>query len=135
MAVILQERGYTWAKDLKAECPKFKCPPDTTRCCCRRILYTEPDFVDVKSLLEGHCVKRGFQVIFLPKFQLNPCEMVWGRSKYHYRLKPPSSKEEDLEANMLDALEAVTMQEMRRYCLFFFCILKFDISPYYSFEI
>ena len=78
MAVILQEQGYTWAKDLKAECPKFKCPPDAKWCCCRRILYTDPDFVDVKSLLEEQCAKRGFQVIFLPKFhcELNPLEMV-----------------------------------------------------------
>ena len=33
---------------------------------------------------------------------------------YHYRLKRPSTKEEDLEANMIAALEAVTIDEMRR---------------------
>jgi transposase len=79
-------------------------------------LYTEPDFVNVKSLLEEHCEKRGFKVLFLPKFhcEINPLEMVWGRSKYHYRLKPPSTKEEDLEANMIASLEAVTIEEMRR---------------------
>jgi hypothetical protein len=116
MAVILQEHGYTWAKDLQAECPKFKCPPGKTCCCCRHILYTEPDFVNVKSLQEEHCEKRGFQVIFLPKFhcELNPLEMVWERPKYHYRLFPPSTKEEDLEANMIAALDAVTVDEMRR---------------------
>jgi transposase len=117
MAVILQERGYTWANDLRAECSKFKCPPDATRCCCRRILYMEPDFVNVKSLLEEHCVKRGFEVLFLPKFhcELNPLEMVWGRSKFWYRLNPPSTKEEDLQANMIESLEKVTIGEMRRY--------------------
>ena len=26
MAVILEERGYIWAHDLRAECKKFKCP-------------------------------------------------------------------------------------------------------------
>ena len=117
MVVILQERGYTWANDLRAECLKFKCPPGATRCCCRRILYMEPDFVNVKSLLEEHCAKRGFEVLFLPKFhcELNPLEMVWGRSKYYYRLNPPSTKEEDLEANMIESLEKVTIDEMRRY--------------------
>ena len=50
--------------------------------------------------------------------EINPLEMVWGRSKYHYRLKPPSTKEEDLEANMIASLEVVTIDEMRRYLIF-----------------
>ena len=45
---------------------------------------------------------------------MNPLEMVWGRAKYHYRLYPPSKKEEVLEANVLNALDSVTIQEMRR---------------------
>src|ERR1700678_4043541 len=66
-----------------------------------------PGQASTSLLLEEHCAKRGFQVIFLPKFhcELNPLEMVWGRSKYHYRLFPPSTKEEDLEANMIVALK------------------------------
>ena len=120
-AVILQERGYTWANDLKAECPKFKCAEGATRCCCRCILYMEPDFANVKSLLEEHCAKRGFEVLFLPKFhcELNPLKMVWGRSKYHYCLNPPSTKEEDLKSNMIESLEKVTIVEMHRYLLRF----------------
>ena len=58
MVVILQERGYTWAKDLKEECPKFNCPPDAKFCCCRCILYTEPDFVDVNHSSKN-TVQRG----------------------------------------------------------------------------
>ena len=57
MAIILEERGYTWACDLHAECKKFKCPPDVHFCCCHRVLYNEPDFINVKSLLEEHCEK------------------------------------------------------------------------------
>jgi len=87
MAVILEERGYNFAHQLRAECPKFKCPPDVPNCCCRRILYNEPDFVNVKSLLEEHCEKRGYLVLFLPKYhcELNFLEMVWGKSKREYR--------------------------------------------------
>jgi hypothetical protein len=44
--------------------------------------------------------------------------MVWGRSKFHYRLNPPSKKEEDLHRNVINALEAVTLTEMRRYAIF-----------------
>ena len=52
---------------------------------------------------------------FLPKFhcELNPLEMVWGRSKYHCRLFSPSTKEEDLEANMIAALDAVTVDGIK----------------------
>ena len=57
MAIILEERRYIWASDLHAECKKFKCPPDIRFCCCRCVLYNEPDFINVKSLLEEHCEK------------------------------------------------------------------------------
>ncbi|KAJ3560129.1 hypothetical protein NP233_g11034 [Leucocoprinus birnbaumii] len=52
MAVILEEQGYD-VKDLRAECKKFCCPGgEIWDCCCRQLLYTEPDFIGVKSLLE-----------------------------------------------------------------------------------
>jgi hypothetical protein len=40
---------------LKAECKGFKCPPGHMDCCCRRILFTQPDFVNQKLMLEEHC--------------------------------------------------------------------------------
>ncbi|OAX31474.1 hypothetical protein K503DRAFT_794945 [Rhizopogon vinicolor AM-OR11-026] len=59
--------------ELNAECPGFKCSPDKmSRCCCRRFLYNQPDFTNVKSHLETVCEERGFRVIFLPKFH---CEL------------------------------------------------------------
>jgi len=77
-----------------------------------RILYNQP----VKSILEEHCEKCGFLVLILPKFhcEINPLEMVWGWAKFHYQLYPPSKKEEDLEANVIKALDSVTLNEMRR---------------------
>jgi hypothetical protein len=52
MAKIPEERGFTDASKLCAECPGFKCSGTEPLCCCRRILYNEPDFVNVKSNLE-----------------------------------------------------------------------------------
>jgi len=64
--VILKERGLgDQIRDLKRECPKFRCPPDRMDCCIRRTLYSQPDFRGVTSLLEKHCGKRGFEVLFL----------------------------------------------------------------------
>ena len=68
MAVILEERGYTNTSKIQEECKGFKCKKGANNCCCRTMLYNEPDFIAVESLLEIKCKARGFQVIFLPKF-------------------------------------------------------------------
>jgi len=116
MAVILEERGFTDASNLKVQCKDFKCPKDSTCCCCRRILYTQPDFVTVESLLETHCKARGYQILFLPKFhcELNFIEQCWGYVKCLYRQFPASSKEADLESNVLAALDLIPLITMRR---------------------
>ncbi|THU79173.1 hypothetical protein K435DRAFT_875794 [Dendrothele bispora CBS 962.96] len=116
MATILQERGYNVDK-LKAQCnKKFNCAPPALNCCCRRILFNEPDFVGVESILEKTCKERGVQVIFLPKFhcELNPIEQCWGYGKRLYRFYPESSREEDLERNALECLDKVPLESIRR---------------------
>ncbi|RPD81506.1 hypothetical protein L226DRAFT_541246 [Lentinus tigrinus ALCF2SS1-7] len=117
MAQILEERGFEKVRQLRVECPGFKCPPHTERCCCRRLLYDQPDFQDVETLVESHCHARGFEVIFLPKFhcELNPIEQCWCIAKRTYREYPPSSLEADLEHNMVSALDAVKVQHVRRF--------------------
>jgi hypothetical protein len=119
MAIILNERGHANVSKVRAECPKFQCKKGINRCCCRRMLYNEPDFVNVKSLLnllEITCEARGFRAIFFPKFhcELNFIEQCWGYSKRTYRELPVSSKEVDLERNVLAALESVPLQSIRR---------------------
>lgn len=120
MAVILEECGLTDEAKLPRECPRFKCPEGATRCCSRRVLYNQPDFVAERSLLEVECEKRGFQVIFLPKFhcELNFIEQCWGYAKHIYRHYPASSKEADLERNLISSLESIPLVSMRRYVLF-----------------
>jgi hypothetical protein len=119
MAAILQERGFANALTLRAQCKDFKCTDNTVNCCCRRILYNQPDFVNVPSKLERMCKPRGYQVMFLPKFhcELNFIEQCWGYSKRLYRQYPASSKEADLERNVLMALDSVPLVVMRRSVL------------------
>lgn len=116
MAQVLIERGYANASRLKTECKDFKCPANRTDCCCRRLLYTQPDFTHVESLLETTCRSRGFDVIFLPKFhcELNFIEQCWGYAKRIYRMKDRSSSEADLEHNVVSSLKAVPTLSMRR---------------------
>ena len=117
MAILLEERGFTNAPKLRRECPQFHCPKGATACCCRRILYTQPDFKQVESLLETHCKSRGYSVYFLPKFhcELNFIEQCWGHAKRTYRLNPTSSSEATLKRNVIAALDAVPLASMCRY--------------------
>ncbi|OAX38434.1 hypothetical protein K503DRAFT_850003 [Rhizopogon vinicolor AM-OR11-026] len=111
MAVILHERGRADVSKVRAECPKFQCKKSINRCCCRSILYNEPYFVNVGSLLEIACEARGFRVIFFPKIhcELNFIEQCWGYSKRVYRELPVSSKEADFERNFLAVLESIPL--------------------------
>jgi transposase len=76
-------------------------------CCCRRMLYNEPDFKNVDSILEADAKARGFQILFLPKFhcELNFIEQCWGHAKRRYRTFPHSSREDDLERNIVQAFK------------------------------
>jgi hypothetical protein len=117
MQRILEERGFMDASSLLAECKGFKCLPNAHGCCCRRILYNQPDFANVESILETTCRTEGFLVLFLPKFhcELNFIEQCWGYAKRVYRLNPVSSREDHLEKNALAALEAVPLKSMRKF--------------------
>lgn len=118
MMVILEERNLIpQGSKLKAECKNFKCQPGATDCCCRRILYNQPDFVNVESLLEQAVKACSFGLLFLPKFhcEFNPIEQCWGYAKRVYRLYPPFSKEADLENNVISALDSVPLTSIRRF--------------------
>ncbi|PBL04490.1 hypothetical protein ARMGADRAFT_1041776 [Armillaria gallica] len=113
MAIILQERGMVTESKKKAQCgSKFSdCPEGAIDCCCQCTLYNQPDFVAVKSRLEMVCKVWGFQVLFLPKFhcELNFIEQCWRYAKQVYHMCPPSSKEDNLEQNILEVLNSIPL--------------------------
>lgn len=120
MAQLLKERGYLHADEKRAQCPRFECDPSVADCCCRRILYNQPDFSAVKSLLEEQCEARGVPVFFIPKFhpELTFIEQCWGAAKRKFRSKPLASKESDLVNFVTEALDSVDLLQMRRYGFF-----------------
>jgi hypothetical protein len=117
MTKILNEHVLTEEAKSKAECKGFKCEKGATNCCQQQVLYNQPDFIDRESALEIRSKAQGFEVVFLPKFhcELNFIEQCWGHAKRMYHQYPSSSKEEDLEINLLSALESVLMETMRQY--------------------
>ena len=114
---MLEEHGYKNVQRIWAKCPKFKCEKDVDHCCWWRMLYNEPDFVGVESLLETHWKSHGHGVIFLPKFhcELNFIEQCWGYAKCVYCLYPGSPKEADLKWNVLSSLNSVPLESMCWY--------------------
>ncbi len=81
-----------------------------------QICSNEPDFVVVESWLEIVAHNHGFKVLFLSKFycELNFIEQCWGYEQVHYHVKAPSSWEDDLEKNVLEALNKVQITTMWR---------------------
>jgi hypothetical protein len=115
MAIILEERGFDVSR-LKAQCKNFNCTPGSTTCCCCCILYNQADFINFKSKLETVCGLREFKVLFLLKLhcELNFIEQCWGFTKRIYHCYPASTKESDLEDNVIKALGAIPLTSMQK---------------------
>lgn len=116
MEAIICERGLWPEAGLNAECKGFKCEPDATACCCRRLLFNQPDFVAQKSQLEELVTRRGHICDFYPKFhpELNFIEQYWGLAKQHYRLTPSTHSTTKMEENVLNSLDAPKVEQIRR---------------------
>lgn len=121
---------------LLAQCKDFKCAPRATDCCCRQILFNQPDFVGQKSKLEELCESRGYKVIFYPKFhcELSFIKQCWGFVKRVYREFPASSLEADLERNVELTLNSVPLDAMQRSGILTPIILEFLTNSFDRFS-
>ena len=117
---LVQRHGCYSGGTRLYQCKDLKCEknPDGEYgiCCCRQVLFNEPDFVNVPSLLSMLCHNNGVKAIFLPKFspELNPIEQCWGYAKWKYRETPPSSSIDDLVKNALNSLDSVPLESICR---------------------
>jgi hypothetical protein len=109
METIIRERGLWPEAGLLAQCDKFKCPPGKSDCCCCRLLFTQPDFINQKSQLEELITSRGHICDFYPKYhcELNFIEQYWGTAKLQYRQTPLTKDKTAMENNVLACLDAV----------------------------
>ncbi|PVF90974.1 hypothetical protein CPB86DRAFT_878752 [Serendipita vermifera] len=117
MEQILRERGLYHDK-LKAQCnANFSDCKDSTNCCCRRILFNQPDFMMSKSNVEELLNKHGHICDFYPKFhcELNFIEQYWGAAKYRYRGLPGTRDTTEMERNVTHCLDDVPFVQMQRY--------------------
>ena len=117
MKIILEERGFLEEANLRAECPGFKCASSTgPACCCRRVLFNQPDFIGQKPALFELVESHGHIAFFYPKFhcELNFIEQCWGCAKYKYRMLPPTNNEAQMAKNVQESLDSVDLLKMRR---------------------
>ncbi|KAJ7116133.1 hypothetical protein C8R43DRAFT_1137998 [Mycena crocata] len=117
MEQIIRERGLWPEGGLLAQCPGFKCEAGKTDCCCRRVLFSQPDFVNQKSALEELVESRGHICDFYPKYhcELNFIEMYWGAAKFRYRTTGRTSNIEEMEKNVISCLDDVPRLSMIRF--------------------
>ena len=121
MEQILRERNLWPEQGLRAECEGFKCPPGQVNCCCRRLLFNQPDFVNQKSQLEEYITSRGHICDFYPKYhcELNFIEQYWGAVKAQYRDMQHASTIDAMEENVIQCLDSIPVDQIRRFALSF----------------
>ena len=116
MENIIRECGLWPQNGLNAQCEGFKCEVGKTDCCCRRLLFTQPDFENQKSHLEEYITSRGHICDFYPKYhcELNFIEQYWGAAKLIYRSSPKPRDMKEMEENVRNSLDDVPIVQIQR---------------------
>ena len=116
MEEIIRERRLWPADGLPAQCFGFRCPPERTDCCCRRLLFTQLDFLNQKPLLQEFVERRGHLCDFYPKYhcELNFIEQYWGAAKLRFRVAGRATTIEEMERKVLACLDDVPLLQIRR---------------------
>ncbi|KIJ42627.1 hypothetical protein M422DRAFT_254072 [Sphaerobolus stellatus SS14] len=117
METIIKERRLWPVQGLNAQCPGFKCEAGRTECCCRRLLFCQPDFCDHKSQLEEFINFRGHLCDFYPKLhcELKFIEQYWGAAKWRYRTTQKTNNINEMEQNMIACLDDIPQLQILRY--------------------
>ena len=116
MEVIIREHGLWPEGGLPAQCPGFHCPPGRIDCCCRQLLYMQPDFLNQKSQLQELVEKRGHLCDFYPKYhcELNFIEQYWGAAKLRFRDMGRATTIDEMEKNVAESLDNIPLLQIRR---------------------
>ena len=118
MEQIIRERGLWPPSGLRCECPGFKCSQreGQPNCCCRRILFAQPDFTSQRPQLQEYIESRGHLCDFYPKYhcELNFIEQYWGAAKFRYRVAGRARTLEAMQKTMLESLDNIPLEQIRR---------------------
>ena len=120
MEHIIRERGLWPERGLPVECLGFKCPDARIDCCCRRLLFNQPDFVCQKSQLEELIESRSHLCDFYPKYhcELNFIEQYWGAAKLRFRVAGHARTLDEMEKKVVACLDDIPLLQIRRFVFF-----------------
>jgi hypothetical protein len=112
MELIIRERGLWPPAGLLALCKKSS--STCVDCCCRHLLYNQPDFVAQKPLLQEVIEKCNHICDFYPKYhcELNFIEQYWGAAKWHYQNQLCVETMKNMEGNIFAALDMVPISSI-----------------------
>jgi hypothetical protein len=116
MEQIIRERGLWPEGGLPVECTGPKRPEGQASCCCRHILYTQPDFASQKPLLQEYVESRGHLCDFYPKYhcELNFIEQYWGAAKLRFRVAGRARTLNEMQKKMLGCLDDIPLEQIQR---------------------
>jgi hypothetical protein len=116
MEQIIRECGLWPEAGLHAECPGFKCLDGKTDCCCRCLLFNQPDFISQKSQLHELIESRGHICDFYPKYhcELNFIEQYWGAAKLQFRVSGRNATMSVMEKKVRECLDSVPLNQIRQ---------------------
>jgi hypothetical protein len=91
------------------------CGAGKTDCCCRRLLFTQPDFENQKSHLEEYITSWGHICGFYPKYhcKLNFIKQYWGAAKLIYRSSTKTRDMKETEENVKNSLDDVPIVQIQ----------------------
>jgi len=113
---VLEERGlWPEGRKLNLDCTQ-PCHDGVSTCCARRILASQPDFQEQKSLLEETVLSSGHQIEFYPKFhcECNFIERVWAEAKRDIREMCDYSYS-SLVSRVPTVLEGIKVETIQNY--------------------
>ncbi|KIM30516.1 hypothetical protein M408DRAFT_22012 [Serendipita vermifera MAFF 305830] len=90
---------------------------DEPSCCLRKMLASQADFLNEKSLLYQTIVSAGHKCLFLPKFhpELNPIEYYWAWVKHTYQDRSDGRNFANSKKILTESLDACPGDVIRRY--------------------
>ena len=104
----------------------FQMPDGHMDCCCRRLLFSQPDFILQKSQLREMIESCGHICDFYPKYhcELNFIEQCWGAVKLRFHVAGHARTLNNMEKKVIACLNNIPLLQIRRYILFICSILS-----------
>src|SRR5580692_748681 len=114
MEQIIRKCGLLPEEGLPVKCAGRKHPEGQASCCCHYVLYTQPDFVSQKPLLQEHIESRGHLCDYYPKYhcELNFIEQYWGAAKLRFRIAGRAKTIEEMQRKTLRCLDDTPLEQI-----------------------